>query len=383
MKICNVIISNFYKEGFGYQENILPQKQKQNGHDVCIITSYANNHQAPCEYINDRGVRVIVLEKKESFLRRVPVLKASVDESLGLYDALVKEQPDVIFAHGIYAHDHRWIVKYKKKYPNVKLFVDSHADYYNNSRYKSLGSKLVRLLFSKPLLRRMTPLVEMFWGVTPWRVKFLREIYDLPIAKTNLLIMGGDEQVISWENRKKTRTDVRSKYNIPNDSFLIVAGGKIDRAKNFDKLVEAVLELDDKNVYLLLFGNLEPDMQYLNEIRNPQLVFTGWLHADDAYSIFLSADLGFFPGTHSVLWEQACLCGLPCVFKDWDGGFNHVDRNGNCILLKNPDRANILKQLKELTENKDRYQIMKEQAEKERLFFSYYEIAKRSIQSDV
>lgn len=381
MKICNVVISNFYKEGYGYQENILPQKQMQNGHDVCIITCHNNGKQAPCEYINDRGVRVVVLPKKQSWLQRIPVLTASVDKSIGLYENLVKECPDVIFAHGIYAHDYQWIVKYKKEHPNVKLFVDNHADYYNNKGYNSVAGKLTRLLYSKPMLNKITPLVEKYWGVVPWRVKFLREIFGLPVVKTDLLIMGGDENLVDWSNREAIKREIRSKYNVPEDAFLIVSGGKIDRAKNFDKLIDAVIALNNKNVYLLVFGNIEADMDYLKTFSNSQIILTGWLPSDDAYLLYLAADLGFFPGTHSVLWEQACLCGLPCVFKDWDGGFNHVDRNGNCILLKSPDKNNILNTLNQLTTDNELYLCMKNRAIEERLFFSYQEIAKRSIQS--
>lgn len=380
MKICNVVISNFYKEGFGYQENILPQKQMQNGHDVCIITCHNNGHNAPSEYINERGVRVIVLRKNESIFKGIPVLTAGVDKSIGLYESLIKEAPDVIFVHGIYAHDYKWIIKYKRKNPNVKLFMDNHADYYNNKGYNSITGKLTRLLYSNPILKKMIPLVERFWGVTPWRVKFLREVYGIPSEKTDLLIMGGDECLVNWGKRNSIRHEIRTKYNIPEDAFLIVSGGKIDRAKNFDKLIDAVIKLNNKNVYLLVFGKIEADMQYLNDFSNPQIILTGWLPADDAYSLYLSADLGFFPGTHSVLWEQACLCGLPCVFKDWNGGFNHVDRNGNCILLKNPDVENICEQLKLLVDKKDLYQNMKIRAGEERLYFSYEDIAKRSIQ---
>lgn len=380
MKICNVVISNFYKEGFGYQENILPQKQMQNGHDVCIITCHNNGHNAPSEYINERGVRVIVLRKNESIFKGIPVLTAGVDKSIGLYDSLIKEAPDVIFVHGIYAHDYKWIIKYKRKNPNVKLFMDNHADYYNNKGYNSIAGKLTRLLYSNPILKKMIPLVERFWGVTPWRVKFLREVYGIPSEKTDLLIMGGDECLVNWGKRNSIRHEIRTKYNIPEDAFLIVSGGKIDRAKNFDKLIDAVIKLNNKNVYLLVFGKIEADMQYLNDFSNPQIILTGWLPADDAYSLYLSADLGFFPGTHSVLWEQACLCGLPCVFKDWNGGFNHVDRNGNCILLKNPDVENICEQLKLLVDKKELYQNMKIRASEERLYFSYEDIAKRSIQ---
>lgn len=380
MKICNVVISNFYKEGYGYQENVLPQMQMLDGHDVFILTCHDNGFPAPSEYINDRGVRVVVLRKNKSILLRIPVLTAAIDKSIGLYDRLIAEAPDVIFAHGIYAHDYRWIIKYKRRNPSVKVFVDNHADYYNNKRYNSIAGVLTRFFFSKPIINRMIPLVEKFWGVTPWRVKYLREVFGIPEDKSDLLIMGGDESLIDWERRDQIHYEIRNKYSIPQDAFLIISGGKIDRAKNIDKLIEAVVELNNSNVYLALFGSVENDMNYLNSYHNKQINLLGWVPADEAYSLFLAADLGFFPGTHSVLWEQACACGLPCVFKDWDGGFNHVDRGGNCILLANPTKSNIRALLESLINNSDNYSLMRTQAIEVREYFSYKEIARRSIQ---
>ena len=38
MRIIHVIIAAAYREGFGYQENLLPQKHKELGYDVGVIT---------------------------------------------------------------------------------------------------------------------------------------------------------------------------------------------------------------------------------------------------------------------------------------------------------------------------------------------------------
>ena len=62
------------------------------------------------------------------------------------------------------------------------------------------------------------------------------------------------------------------------------------------------------------------------------IVMTGWLPSDRAYDMFLASDLAFFPGWHSVLWEQAVACGTPLVVKYWKG-VDHVNVNGNAILM--------------------------------------------------
>ena len=68
------------------------------------------------------------------------------------------------------------------------------------------------------------------------------------------------------------------------------------------------------------------------------------------------------------------------MFKDWDGGFNHVDVGGNCILLKNISKESLKQEMLKVIEQKEVYESMKEIAmSKARLEFSYIEIAKRSI----
>ena len=96
--------------------------------------------------------------------------------------------------------------------------------------------------------------------------------------------------------------------------------------------------------------------------------------------MFLASELGAFPGTHSVLWEQACASGLPCIFKDWDGGFSHVDVGGNCVLMNSITKEDIKETLLDIYNDKQKYQFMKHVAETEgRNTFMYREIAKRSI----
>ena len=56
MKIVH--ISENYIEGWGYQENLLPQYQKRVGHDVVVISD--NNH---LKYIQDQELANVIVKK--------------------------------------------------------------------------------------------------------------------------------------------------------------------------------------------------------------------------------------------------------------------------------------------------------------------------------
>lgn len=75
-KIVHVMIACFYKNGFGYQENILPEKHKELGFDVNIVTynkggdaSYKGG-TPPITYLNPDGIPVHVLKDNTSFFKK-------------------------------------------------------------------------------------------------------------------------------------------------------------------------------------------------------------------------------------------------------------------------------------------------------------------------
>ena len=194
--------------------------------------------------------------------------------------------------------------------------------------------------------------------------------------------MGGDEETIQWERRDTIRHTIRQRLNIPEDTFLVISGGKIDKPKNIHHLIEAVRQLSTAhNIQLLLFGKAEKDMEeYLAGVKDAGIHNVGWISPKEANDYYLASDLACFPGTHSVLWEQACACGTPAVFKDWDGGFAHVDVGGNCILLKDTTASGIAQCIEPLLTHQDLYEKMRHiAATKGRHTFSYSTIAEKAI----
>lgn len=390
-KIVHVMMACFYKNGFGYQENILPAKHKELGYDVEIVTynqggdaSYNNGMGAPLTYINPDGISVHVLESNHSLLRKIPFLNMKINTTKGLYKKLEEINPDIIFVHGITSNDNLEVVKYKRKNPKVFVYVDNHSDYFN-APLNSIKDIIYRKIVGRSIGKRLSRYAEKVWGVTPWRVKYQEDVFGVSPSKSKLLVMGGDEKKIDWDNRLKIRTSIREKLSIPQEAFIFITGGKINKEKNIHLLVDAIKSLNRENVYLIIFGRFESDMSdfelQIGMCKNIKNI--GWINADQSYDYFLASDFAVFPGTHSVLWEQACAVGIPALFKDWDGGFSHVDVGGNCILLKEISVDSIKKELEKLIDNKDTFNKLNYFAStKARKEFSYIEIAKRSIGLD-
>lgn len=381
MRIVHVIIAAAYKEGYGYQENILPAKHVELGLDSYVIT-YNKENPLGATYTNDDSVNIVLLPLKKSFLHKLPYVRAFVKKTQGLFARLVDLSPDIIFLHGLQSIESLEVCKYCAKNPKVKLFVDQHADYYNSPITKWRIRLYIKQVYGY-IGKELEKYAIKFWGVTPWRVDYLQKVYGIKPENTDLLVMGGDEKRIDWENREIIWAQVRRKLEIPEKAFLVISGGKIDKAKNIHVLLDAIRQMRD-DVYLLLFGNMTKDMEeYCLPKIEGRIKYIGWIDSKEVYPFFLASDLAVFPGTHSVLWEQAMACGIPGIFKDWDGGFSHIDCGGNAKLVKEIRIDSLVQEISGLIDNKDEYLRMKRIAEtKGRQRFSYIEIAKKSIEFD-
>ncbi len=381
MNIVHICLANYYVDGMGYQENLLTKFHAKNN-KVTILTSdfsFDNRGQTIRKvkkfYQNEYDIPVIVLNKSRRF---GPYSKYRDYDKL--YKTLAELNPDVIFCHGGQFVALMDIVRYCKKHSNVKLYIDQHGDYYN-SPVKSLRQKVGHKWIYGHWIRKAVPYTEKFWGVTPWRCQYLHEIYGVPEEKIGLLVMGGDDDKIHFDNQIKIRQEIRNKYNISESDFLIITGGKIDRTKNIHLVIKAIKEMNIPNVKLLVFGQPSNDFEeeFLSEINgNNQIIYIGWIQSDTVYNYFLSSDLCIFPGTHSVLWEQACSCGLPGIFKAWEG-MNHVDLNGSALFLQNDSVDEIKEKLSFIINNPKQFEIMKNAAQRGKVVFSYREIAKRAL----
>jgi glycosyltransferase involved in cell wall biosynthesis len=214
------------------------------------------------------------------------------------------------------------------------------------------------------------------------RVDFFKNVYYTPPEKTELLQLGVDDTQIDFSQKENIKKNIRNKLKLNENDFVIVTGGKLDRRKNIHVLMQVVNDLKMKDIKLIVFGT--PNSEMRDEIdtlaKSSSIRYLGWIPSEKTYDYFFAADLGFFPGTHYVFWEQAVGVGLPCVFKRWEG-IQHIDLNGNCLFIESSDENEIKNCILRIYRDRDLLNGMKEVAiEKGIPQFSYYEIAKKAIE---
>ena len=384
MKILHLCLGCFYVDNYSYQENMLPKYHKQMGYDVEIIASTLSFDEhgngcniAPASYKNEYGIPVTRLGYKKG----MPVKMAKfLRRYEGFDEALEKARPEIVFVHGCQFVDIKILADYAKMH-KVTIFVDNHADF-SNSATNWLSKHILHKGLWRKCAHAIEPYTKKFYGVLPVRVDFLKDIYDLPPKKIELLVMGADDELVEKAKISGARERIRSKYRIKKDDFLVLTGGKIDQWKTQTLLLmQAVQNIKNERLRLIVFGSVTQElMSQVNALSDGKKVqYIGWIQSRDSYEYFEAADLVVFPGRHSVMWEQVTGQGVPMLVKDWPGT-HHVDLGGNVKFLTQDSSDEIQSEIEYLLNHKEEYRMMKTVAQEQGMReFSYDCIARRAI----
>lgn len=380
MKIVHLAIDCFFIDGYSYQENVMMKYHVKMGHQVTVIASLVSFDEKgnkcllphPCEYMDPNGFKVIRLQYSSPiavnrWLRKYKDFKKILE----------KEHPDIIFSHNLGYKDTSIVANYLKKHTHVKLFCDNHVDYINYGKKWIVRNVLntgIRAKYAKKLI----PYITASFGVTPMRCRYLKEVYGMPNSLVKFLPMGVDDEAIPLD-RQNVRSQIRNILGIDKTDYVIFTGGKIDKLKNTHILIEALQQLNQPHIHLLICGVLTPEMEYLKKIIEcrSNIHYLGWCNAEQVMSYMISSDIACFPGTHSTLWEQSVGVGIPGIFKLWKE-IDHVNINGNARFVSGDNPKEICRTIKD-TIDQIQNGNLRDLCNTASLSFLYSEIAKRAI----
>lgn len=320
MKIVH--IHQYFNDGFGYQENVLPAYQQKLGHDVIMLTSTLSNNFDNKSIKNkgnyfSNGFRVKRIGVRGEFKNRFVLFN-------DLYRHLEEERPDYIFHHGATAPSISVAASYKRNHPEVFLALDEHADL-NISGRIHLWKLLYYNLFWSRFLRYFDEYIDLYFGVTPARCLFLNEELGISMEKIRLLPIGSD---IDSNNSTDDEDLLYEKYNIERKGLLFIHGGKMTPEKDNYKILEAFSNISYDNVQLILFGKIE-DRRIEDMIKyDKRIQYIGWLGRRETFNLLRTADLGIWNSMHTTLLEDAVASELPLILRYYGSTSHLIDGTG-------------------------------------------------------
>jgi 1,2-diacylglycerol 3-alpha-glucosyltransferase len=320
MKIVHCCLSNFYIDNFAYQENELIAANVHDGHEVTVIAStetYDSQcklaYVEPAEYIGSDGAKVIRVPYRPL---RPSWLASKLRLHPGVSDLLSGLKPDVVLFHGTCGWELLTVARYKKRFPTLKFYVDSHEDFYNSA--KTFASKwLLHYIYYRTILRKCLHCIDKILYVNMDAISFLHNFYGVPETSLEFYPLGG--QVFTDEVYSETRAKARYKHGIEKHQTVFIQTGKLDKSKKLVDSLEAFLKLTNRDLRFFIAGHLHDDIATTVQSlarTDDRIRILGWQTPDELRMLLCAADVYVQPGTQSATMQMSLCCRCAVILDD-------------------------------------------------------------------
>ena len=339
MKIVFIGLNCFYTPGLTYQDNYLCMQTLADGHAVTYLSN-------PEKFVNgeivETGAEDTVLPDG-LHLFRLPYVKLGPDIVTkkvrvfrGVYDILEREKPDLIFCHNLQYWSVLDVIRYKKAHPAVKLYADTHTDYYTSAT-NWLSLHILHRVFYRYLVRKALSYLEKYFCISDECRRFSIENYGVPEELTEFYPLGG---ILPTEEAYQAhRAARRAELGIKSDELLLVHAGKLEPQKKTDALLRAFAAVPELKAHLAVIGSIpeENKAELLAQMdADPRVTYLGWKSGDDLQEYLCAADLYCQPGKVSAIMQNAVCCHCPVLLYPHSGYVKDYDY-GNVLWVKNED----------------------------------------------
>jgi 1,2-diacylglycerol 3-alpha-glucosyltransferase len=395
LMLCDAFFDNL-----GYQENLLAKYYIRNGCDLTIIASnydtlenyYKGNYNKdlPESTSIQNGYKVIRLKYRFFLFDKIKILK-------NITSILAEERPDLIFVHDILFNLHE-VVNYKKQNKKCRLILDYHADY-SNSANNWVSLHILHKIIRRSYLNLSLKHIDRIYPINTGSQIFLNEVYQIPNEQMEILPLGIDTDFTGENLKRINRNKIRSLYSIPLDAAVIFSGGKINRLKRTEDLLDSIIELNQPNLYLLLVGVIDnSDVEYKSLIKhkimlNKNIIQVGWVDSEEVYQYMAASDFAIFPASQSVLWQQAIGMGLVTMLGKYvfvnnrfvDQHIEYLNANNNIIVLESlgSKKEEIVQKMKVLLQDRTLFETIKRNSiDFSEKYLSYSSVVKKTLLID-
>lgn len=348
MKIVFVGLASTFTPGMSYQDNELCRQTLADGHSVTYI---GNPEKFVDGVITETGPEDIILPDGLHLIR-VPYCKIGpniVTKKLrkfkGVYEILEREAPDVIFCHCAQYWSVLDVIRYKKKYPTVKLYADTHAAIYNSGT-NGISLYVLHRGVYRYLTKKLLPYLEKYFYVGASEGDFAEENYGVPREMLEYYPLGGyllsDAEYTDKRNRR------REELNLAENELLFVHSGKLDALKQTNDLLQAFAAVSELKAKLAIIGTIPDVMKPVLEpliAADKRVLFLGWKNAVELQEYLCACDLYCQPGSVSATMQNAVCCKCPVMVYPHKPYTEDLDFGNILWVETQDDMINVFRQI--------------------------------------
>ena len=259
---------------------------------------------------------------------------------------------------------YRKVFAYLKEYP-VDAIVAEGGLYHEMRRFaEEFGKEKLYLHIHHHLL--CEPYIDHIYGsiigISNFATReWLRTTEDKEVRSYTVFNCVNEDK-FNRKISKEEREQLRTKFHFAQEDIVVMYCGRILEVKGARELVQAIININDPHIKLLMIGSavsggnqLTPyveEVQSLVEQAGDRVQFTGYIDNSELYRYYQSADIQVIPS----LWEEAAgliaiegmLSGLPLIVTK-SGGLVEYATEGIAIQVERENVvANLEREIKEL-----------------------------------
>ena len=337
------LVTQFFSQGMGYTENMLPKALTELGHEVHVFSStlqvygnqkdYKRNYEA---FLGPAEVEAGQCAIDGFRLHRMPWFSFGGYIGLrGLSSALADLRPEIVQFNAAASIDTLKILLSPWPLP-WSAFTECHQHasiswpMKAKSNFNGLARQAVyRLTRTYPSIAAHRR-VKCCFAISPDCVEVANRLYGVPKEKLVLLPLGTDTSMfrpcVNTET-SEARNRHRLELGFDANDIVCIYTGRFSAFKNPALLASAVEDLRRKGrpFRAIFVGSGEQE----NVLRHsPGCIVRGFVKHADLASLYRVADIAVWPCEESMSMLDAAASGLPLVANDKMGDLKRIDGNG-------------------------------------------------------
>ncbi|MDF2700766.1 MAG: hypothetical protein K0Q49_2329 [Haloplasmataceae bacterium] len=321
----------------GYQVNYLAKWNRKNGNEVTIITSddfgawgksgfidFSKRAEEDKEYCEKNDVNMIRLKSKGYVSGRV------IFENK-IYSTIKSLKPDIVMVHGITTLTGMRFLRKIKRLPYPVIFDSHMVDAAVHNKFTQYFNRYFKTFLTPKVVKNNVSIIALDEDCK----LYLTKNFNIPENLVEVITWGSETD--QFKPNLSVRTELRNRYNIKEEDFVMVSTGKISEEKKVLMLATALeKKLSEKrDTALVLVGSGKGD--YAEQVEETlklcenKIIRIPTQKVTNLPPFYQMADLAVWPGQCSLSYFDAQAVGLPVVAEDIPPNVKRMQQNNGYV----------------------------------------------------